>query len=83
MVIKTMEPRITKLRRCGGLVKKEGELPSHLVLHIINNYLAESMEGNQSEMVADVWEEEEEEEGTRDRAVVCLVLSEMILAFFG
>ena len=42
------------------------------------------MEGNQSEMVADVWEEEEEEEeGTRDRAVVCLVLSEMILAFFG
>ena len=54
-----------------------------MVLHITNNYLAESMEGNQSEMVADVWEEEEEEEGTRDRAVVCLVLSEMILAFFG
>jgi hypothetical protein len=26
---------------------------------------------------------QEEEEGTRDRDVVCLVLSEMVLAFFG
>ncbi len=29
------------------------------------------------------WTGEEEEEEERDRAVVCLVLSEMILAFLG
>jgi hypothetical protein len=36
------------------------------------------MAGNMSE-----WVGEEEEEEERDRAVVCLVLSEMILAFLG
>jgi len=36
------------------------------------------MAGNMSE-----WTGEEEEEEERDRAVVCLVLSEMILAFLG
>jgi|LakMenEpi03Aug12_release.lakeMendotaPanAssembly.Ray.scaffolds.fasta_scaffold698588_1 hypothetical protein len=41
-------------------------------------FQSKEMAGNMSE-----WTGEEEEEEERDRAVVCLVLSEMILAFLG